>query len=629
MPRPLTPAVTARPVHPMVAPVAVFGAAVAVFAALALSGSSPACTAQQPCQADWVGSGLLGLLLLGGPAMALAPIVAVASAVVFSVLALSYETSSLSLWSALAVPAYAVVVIAIARWRAAQYATAGDRDVLGKPTETLLRSGAGAVPRGVGTQWQVAGGAALLVTVLLSLWAHLSVTKEADREAAADRTYGTVVGHPDDVTLRVRFPDDADPVSVAVLDATDYPIGQEVPFLTDSTGLRRPVAEPYDGSIWATLIVLLAGLGGAALTRAAAQRVALRRLITEPQPTYAVRVRLGWGVAAVYAANARLRDPALLQIRLSEPAGEESSNHPAGPHRTGHDDRGDAAGGGFGGLLGGGGMDGGYDADANEDEYVEDQPGLLVGAPYGGGWAAVVVAGATLLPVRPSGDGHGAPPAGDLAAAAAEGLRFDPLEEGFLDPEAAARDPLDRQEYTADPVVMIMRIAVAVAVASVGPAPWLGRLLGLPAALAVAIAGLLITEVVWWMDARTALAWDGGGVTWASGRRQLRMPWEAVRRLEVENGDTVYVSTGDTALPVLVRRPRWLPVWLVPGQSSAEDVVRSLRRTRAAALTAAAGDRLAPDRKPPQARARHRTAVLYLPTLAAVAWFVLLPVVSG
>src|SRR5258705_80747 len=71
---------------------------------------------------------------------------------------------------------------------------------------------------------------------------------------------------------------------INVCDAVNYPVGQKIELFVDNQGLRQPVAEPYDATLWLLLGVLLAGIGAACRARGRERGQGARQFFHEEQP---------------------------------------------------------------------------------------------------------------------------------------------------------------------------------------------------------------------------------------------------------------------------------------------------------------------------------------------------------
>jgi hypothetical protein len=294
-------------------------------------------------------------------------------------------------------------------------------------------------------------------------WSWYAQSAADDQQRAATRVTGVVVAQPDEFTIRVRVPglDDAD---IPVLNPADHPVGQRLDLYVDGDGLRQPVSEPYDATPWLALGIVLAGIGVAAWRRGRDKALPRHQLLVEEQPVTQVYLRPGYGVVAVYPADARAGEPAIAEVYGEFAAPEEV---PLAAHSgliagddwdlDGYDDLSpDAGADGDGPNTG---ADGDPEADYDDEDDAADyddvalgrlpstRPGRLYGVPVPGAWCAIEVNGETVVANAPLKATRTAPPftPPDLESVPPhpDSLSLRPLDVAAIRPGDSIRTPPD------------------------------------------------------------------------------------------------------------------------------------------------------------------------------------------
>jgi hypothetical protein len=520
---------------------------------------APPCTDQAPCAPaawDYLAMGLLLAVAWAGPfdAMAAGWLGVAFLAVLVPAERVVGAALVSPLWTYMVdagLIAFCFALARVDRWRGTSGALAWTATTHHQPLPAVTAIFARSTPV-VGQRRRWLGAALVAAALLLSGMVLWQQDRGETRQAAAHRAAGVVVGHGDDgLTITVRLDGRSDEVALPVLDADQHPAGQRLRVYVDDAGLVQLVSEPYDVTPWLALTVMLVG-GGWALWRRESRSVADRAafLAAPAAPAMAVYVRFGEDVAAVYAADARPGDPAVLVLHGPMPGPEDG---PGGvPER---------------------------DADGLRPVVA----GVLYGPPVPGAWCVADADGEVVVPSRPATAGAGAPgftepawgPVWDVGPG-----------DGSSGPAhvAAARDaaPADRDLTVAHTHQLGAGWAAVQAAATplvlVAVAPWLQLSyvvwLGLVAALLGPAIALLARFV---LPAR--IAWNSAGLAYALGQRlQVRVGWGEVDRIEV-HGMAVSIHIDELGLALIAPNRRWLT-----GSRDAVQLAAALRYARAHAL---------------------------------------------
>jgi hypothetical protein len=366
-------------------------AVLAVIVVHTLAAPAPACTDQAPCgpaPLDYLALGLLLAAACAGPfdAMAAGWLSTAFLAVLVPAERIVASAMVSPLWTYVVDAALVALCFAMARvsrWRAASEALTWSAAT---PHERIP-AGAVALAARVATaghrrRWL--GMALLAAAVLFSgavLWQQ---ARGEERQEAARRTSGVVVGHADDgLSIQVRL-DGADvDATLPVLSVDGHPAGQRLGVYVDEAGIVALVSEPYDVTPWLTLTVMLVGAGWAVWRRGSRAAADRQAFLAAAQPVTSVYVRFGDEVAAVYAADARSGDEpvAVLHGPVRRPGFEDGLAPPImeiAPWRE-------------------------------ATAVRPTMPGLLYGTPAPGAWCLAEVDGEFAVPRRSVEEGDDAP----------------------------------------------------------------------------------------------------------------------------------------------------------------------------------------------------------------------------
>ncbi|MEV6109765.1 hypothetical protein AB0M28_34420 [Streptomyces sp. NPDC051940] len=245
------------------------------------------CTEAAPCDADWVGAGVMTLLLaqmlwiwrVPGWAAATLPVLALAS--------LWEEDAPFAADAAVAVAALAACVACLHRLDVARRQQALALEAAG-PARHPLPARAMGVRRG---RVQGVAGAVLLAAAACAAVAGLAGVAAQDAHAErATRLGATVTGWGTE-SLRVDLPDGGRRTVYAAF-PEDYPKGSVVGVLVDGSWARL-VAEPYDAMGWQLLGLAAAVPGGCLLGVALTGRRRAAELRRGPVPVLRVLARDG------------------------------------------------------------------------------------------------------------------------------------------------------------------------------------------------------------------------------------------------------------------------------------------------------------------------------------------------
>jgi hypothetical protein len=531
-------------------------AMLALVAAHTIAVGPATCTAQAPCRPDWLAAVSIGLLVASAAAGISYPRLATWFAGGFVVLLILSERL---LRPALVSPAWLYIVdVGYVALCVLLAGVSRDR----RPTERAQRWLAGVrrqrlpettrTPR-PGGGWRAVGWLLALPAAACLCWGWYAQTQAEAREQAASRATGEVTRHVDDFRIEVQL--SGETRTVNVYDALNYPVGQRIELYVDDQGLRQPVAEPYDATLWLVLGTLLAGIAAASRARGRESGQGQRQFFNGEQPVTEVSVLPVFGGVAVYAGDARVGEPALLRIR-SDPAA-----------------------------------------------LAPDlQPATLYGIPAPGHWCAVLAQGTLAVPsrpvsasallptppygyVRPAPDGSPPPRVSDLP------LRDEEVE--------ALRT--DDWELAADAVLTHRRSPLS-GYLSAAAMPLAGSALVrfLPAlsygvGLLIAASALAVSCLLAWRAfLRPRIAWNSQGVAVVGTFGDRRVGWRMVSGIDHDR-DSVTVHTGYRSLVVSAA-----PKFRLLGRHdrNAEELANALRHARACApstATAPAPETPSPD----------------------------------
>jgi hypothetical protein len=502
------------------------------------------CTPQVPCGPDWMASVYIGLLAASAAAGLIYPRLAAWFASGFVVLLIESERV---LRPALISPAWLYIVdVGFVGLCVLLAGVSRDRP----PTERAQRWLAGVRrqrlpettrPPRPGSGWRAAGWLLALPAAACLFWGWYAQTQAESREHNASRATGEVTGHVDNFTIEVRLAGETRTINV--YDAVNYPVGQKIELFVDDQGLRQPVAEPYDATLWLLLGVLLAGSGAACRARGRERGQDARQFFHEEQPVTEVSVLPVFGGVAVYPGDARVGEPALLRIRS---------------------------------------------AVANLEPDL--QPATLYGIPAPGHWCAVMVQGMLAVPRHPVSASTlvPAPPYGYVRATPDGSPPSAPPRLSDLPLRATEVEALrtgDR-EAPADEVRFHRRSPLSGYVGAVST-PLAGSALvrflpELSFSVGLLIAGTALAAsclLSWRVFMRPRIAWNGQGITVVGTFGDRRVSWRMVSGID-HHRDSVTVHTGYRSLVVSAA-----PRFRLFGRTdrTAEELANALRHARASA----------------------------------------------
>ncbi len=366
-------------------------AVLAVIVMHAVAAPAVPCTDQSPCGPASLDHLALGLLLAAawvGPfdAMAAGWLSTAFLAVLVPAERIVASALVSPVWTYIvdaALVAFCFAMARVGRWRAASAALTWSAATPHRPIPAgALALAASVTTAGHRRRWL---GVALVAIAVLSSGAVLwQQARGAERQEAARRMDGVVVGHADDgLSIQVRLEGPSAEATLPVLSVDGHPAGQRVTVYVDETGIVGLVSEPYDVTPWLALTVMLFGAGWAVWRRGAGVAADRQAFLAAPQPVTSVYVRFGEDVAAIYAADAQPGDAPVAVVH--------------GPVRRP----------GF--------------ADGLAAPLVElppwvdptavrpTMPGLLYGTPVAGAWCLAEVDGEFAVPRRGAEEGSGAP----------------------------------------------------------------------------------------------------------------------------------------------------------------------------------------------------------------------------
>ncbi|GEM_PF-6534024 len=521
-------------------------------------GGEPACTDAAPCAADEALSLVIGVFLAAAVAGFVHAGVAAGLASGYLVANVGYDLMHPGphspAWLYLVDLGFTGLCFAVARiGRVGRLCGTATTWLAGVVHERAPKP---AVQPRLGRGWRVVAIGCVPIAVGIAGWGWFAQARADAQQEAAVRVTVEVVARVDEYTIRVRLPE-GELADLDVLDARDHPVGQRMGMMVDGRGLRQPVSEPYDGTAWLALAVIVAGVGWACGVRGAERAARLHALFDEAQPVTWVYVRAGSGWIAVYPADARPGEPAVAEFRClvaQEPVDPVGDNQidPVGDNQI--DPVGDDQ------------------VDSVSRFLSPTQPALLYGVPAPDRWCTVVVDGAPVVPTGPlrtavtapaftGPTAHGSPeplaePAGvDPLAAADLPLRAEEVEAlGLADRDA---NPYQVKSHLQHPVIGYALIAamplVLVTAAAFLPA-WPYRVTVVVSAAAMALSCV----VGWRLFLRSRLAWNGGGVAVVGVVGARRLSWPAVLRIEHDQHDVmIYTADGGLVVGARTRIGQW------------------------------------------------------------------------
>ena len=530
------------------------------FAAVALVGvhisavADDVCSAGTPCTPDPVGAVSIGLLVAAAVTGKIYPrLPAWLAAGFLATLVVSerlLRASAVSpAWTYLCDVVFVVLCAVVGGVRRDRSQPAAERWIAEAPRERPPPPPDGPPRRGAG--WRLAAWMFAVVAVG-SVSAGWYTQKEADaRQQAAAVVSAPVTGHPDGYTVEVDLR--GRPTRVDVLDADAYPVGTHLDLYVDGRGLHQPVAEPYDATGWLLLGALLGGVAAACYFRGVETSFQPHRLFGDAQPVSAVRVLCGLGIVAVYAADARPGEPALVHFHT---------------------------------LVG---------ADEDDDPDIGSgfRPATLYGVPAPGHWCAVVVDGHLLTPTRPVPAGRVTAPLYGQVPADDDEDDDPPMPQPPLRPEELdALRPADR--FAAPDQVLTHVRNPLVGYASAAGMPLVltiaSRVLpDLPYTVWLFVAGLALAlscAGAWRMFMRGRAVWNGHGIAVVGAVNEDRAEWRTVKDID-HDGESVTIITENRGL--VLSAGRFLGM-AGHTERDAEQLAHALRYARDRATTAPAED---------------------------------------
>ncbi len=527
-------------------PLAAFGLVIVTVA----GETSPACTAAAPCGPDWVGAGLLGLLLGSAVAVFVHRWTAALLAIAMTAGWLLAEQAdpSHSWWVELAALGYTALCVRVA---------GADRLEPAPPALTLPVPAPAARRHRLGRGWRLLAGVLLLAAAAVA-WGTVAQQRHVERqEDAARLVHARVTRHIDDTTIAVRLADGGSDTRVGVLDAAAYPVDSTLDFLVDEDGLHQPASEPYDVTGLLVFAELGAALAVAALARARRYEHGLLRFLAEPQPARLVRVINAGGIIVVFPYDpvSELDPPYLIYPAVR-------ARH-AGPPVV--------------------------DEDA-DDEAPPPAPvvATLYGVDRPGHWCAVEVGGELLTPARPT-------KAGPVPGDEPEDLDT-PVDPAELYPGDQAVDFTVRthQHHPLGGGLQALGLGVGLVLV-------FARLVSLsPVGVAVLVTVVLAasSEFCWRVLLRPRVLWHGAGLAVLTPFGAFASGWGDITLISAGSDDVTIIADGigGTVVSARKRLPRWL------AERTARQLALALRHTRQHSLL---GD-------PPPVPAARRPAGLYL-----------------
>ncbi len=480
--------------------------------------SEGGCTVQRPCGTDWASALEIPLLcvapfaLLWWPtAGAVLSILAAGTVAVVEVLGgfdgRVTDFGSDARWLSLGFPGLLLLAVLVTQWQRRAQSAAAQLLLADVPRATYP----GPVPATSGWTWRE-----LLALVLLAagtaslLYAVVHGRQVAGQQARAPHVVGEVVGHSDDgYVVTVAAGDrrwDIDTIAAA-----DYPVGSEQEILLLDEDTARLAVEPYDPAGWGALALFLALPGGLLWGRSRVERGALQRLLTEPQPVHAVQLGFSWDGTQVLCADAS-KAP-LLQLDLL-------------PVDLLKDD-----------------------SAWSEDPERDLASATLYGTPRRGELLAVVLDdGLRLLPTRPARRGDPAWRETWVEVATTQDSFEEPAVQATASELAAWQTELLRPEWWRLPLGVVFTAGAVVAAFFIGR----GSDGVFTTLWRCALAASFAFDGLVHLATRVQLTTDGLVHDGPTTRRTV--PWKALERLTVADGDIVLAHVGDEVLPLT-----WLP----------------------------------------------------------------------
>ncbi|MDG6102194.1 hypothetical protein Daura_44305 [Dactylosporangium aurantiacum] len=482
-----------------------------------------------------------------------------------------------------------------------------------------------------GFGWRLAAVALFVVAAGIAAVALAAQAGAQAQQESARRVAGEVTGHPDEFTVQVRLAT-GDVARIEVVDVRSHPVGARRTVLVDDEGLRQLAAEPYDATGWLALAVIAAGVGVALLTPAREPGAAMRALFTREQPASRVYVRPAADRVAIYAADARPGEPAVLEMDL-ETTAEDDDHDPTDDHDENNDqqeaDEDDQD-------------DDEDDQDDDEDDEDDEvamtavRPAVLYGVPAPGHWCAVEVDGRVLVPRSPVRVPALAPafttppPDGtpievvplNVAMPRPETLPLRPEEVAALRPEDRDTDPDLIRTHRRGPLTVYGFVLVA-PLSLWGTRQWLPDW-PVPVWVLVAAAAVALTCYGGWrVYLRPALSWNGAGISAVGVAGAGLLTWNGVDAVELDTDGSVHVRSGDGGFLVTAHQGGPLARLLHHGERSGTQLVAALRLAqRRAREREEAGERDVTTLPPPPAVSRAPVVLwcLGLAEIVAYAW---------
>jgi hypothetical protein len=373
----------------------------------------------------------------------------------------------------------------------------------------LVSAPPAAVPR-VGRIARVTG-VLLILAAAGCAWYGVERQRHADaQQRAASVESARVDKHIDEFTLRLTRADGR-AATIAVADAADYPVGQQIRLAVDAHGLMQPLAEPYDATGWHLLAAMSAAFGLASLVRGLRSEARLRALVRDPQPASSVLL----SGDHLFAGDAGSGDLAFARLN---PRGPVLS--PPRPYEVDEDD------------------------DEEDAMTAPPMPVTLYGSPVVGSDVLLVYDDVVLRARLKPPAMHGVL-AGDVRPRSTVDTAFLPP------PEMAAVDAT--HVHRKNPL-----LGYAFAAAMPLVAVHVFRLMGPgPAAWALAITLAALAGFIGWrLWIRPVLAWNAGGVAIVGVLGRRRMAWPEVRQVTVESDMVVIVPHEGSGLALAAQLKR-------------------------------------------------------------------------
>jgi hypothetical protein len=500
----------------------VVAAGVADLVVLGFAAQSHRCTETSPCGPDVTGGVIVGLVtilpFLGFVHLWLAATCAATLAVVLAGYDLAYPSTASPLWAHLVTVAVAAVCVLVASWTPLRYTAPTWPTELPPRPPGAVRAGRAVAYLGLGL---IAAGLAC------GVWSTFRQAEADAQQQAARVIVATVVSHADEYTLKVLRAD-GQSSTVDVLDVNDYPVGQALRLAVDDRGLRQPLSEPYDASLW-WLLVMVLGVPGVGLVWRFADRAAgLHRLFREPVAVSQVYLRRRADRVLLFAGDAGPDDLPFGEIEVRDEILPPVELVP-GPN-----------------------------AEEQAVLYALAQPvesTVLYGLPVPGQWCTVTLDQIALTPRQPLQASTDRMPRGPAEGAPNE---REPTADEIvtLRPEEVAAAPVDVHIHRAHRVVAFTRTLLLPLVA----APvviWVAHS-ARPNVLYAVVAGVVAIGlwIGWQSWIRPVAAWNAGGLTVRGAYRRhfWTVPWSEVTSVDTDGEMVLVRATEDGhALPTLPR----------------------------------------------------------------------------